>query len=332
MKNVTTTSTRRSLLCTVLGSAIMPMASIVGAQPKYPSRTVVVVSPFSAGGLNDMCSRAVARGLQQTLNETVVVENRPGGNTMIGLEHVARSAPDGHTLVTVSDANMTYLPSLMPNLSFSLEKDFAPITMIGIVPMVIIVRPGLDVNSVRDLIALAKAQPGKLNFASAGVGTAPHMTGELFKFRAGVNMVHVPYKGAMLAVTDVIAGHVDLMFADLGTALNHIKSGKVRAIAITTKERKSTLPDLPPIADTLDGFDARLWIGMAARAGTPVDIIRRLNHDIVASLQKPEIGGLISSQGMTLATNSVEEFTRMIAEDRMRFAKIIRSGGIKLED
>ena len=252
---------------------------------------------------------------------------------MIALEQVARSAPDGHMLITVSDLNMTYLPALVSKTSFSIERDFAPVTLICMVPFLLLVRAGLEANSAADVIKLAKANPGKLSFASAGATSGPRMTGELFKFMAGVDMTHVPYKGAALAITDVMAGHVDLMFADMGSAAALVKGGKVRAIGISALARAGAFPDVPPIDQTgLANFDAKLWIGVCARAGTPPDVIRILNREIVESLKRPEIGGAILSQGVEITTNTPEEFTRMIASDRARFADVIRKTGIKLDE
>ena len=314
---------------TLAASGLRPAA----AQTAFPSRPITVVSPFAPGGLNDVCSRAVARGLQEKFNQTVVVENRPGGNTLIAMEHVARSAPDGHTLITVSDLNMTFLPALVSKLTFSIEKDFVPVTLLCVVPFLLIVRSGLDVNSAADVIKLAKANPGKLSFASAGATSGPRMAGELFKLSSGISMTHVPYRGAALAITDVMAGHVDIMFADMGSAAALVKGGKVRAIGISAPQRAAAFADVPPISETgLPGFDAKLWIGICTRAGTPVDIVRTLNREIIASLKRPEIAGPILGQGVEITTNTPEDFARMIDADRARFAEVIRTTGIKIEE
>jgi tripartite-type tricarboxylate transporter receptor subunit TctC len=302
------------------------------AQPGYPSKTITVVSPFAPGGLNDICARSVAKGLQQAFGQTVIVENRPGANTLLAMGHVARSEPDGHLLVTCTDTNMVYLPTIAPKQSFSLEDDFAPITLICAVPTLLIVRPGLQVNSAADLIAAAKAQPDKLTFGSAGVASVAHIAGELFKYQAGVKMVHVPYRGAILSLTDVIAGHIDVMFADLGTASELVTAGKARAVGITSLRRNAKFPNVPTFDESgLKGFEARLWVGVAARAGTPAEIIRRLNKEIAASMHDPNIGGIIANLGAEIITNSPEEFTAMIVRDRTRFAPILRAAGIKLD-
>jgi tripartite-type tricarboxylate transporter receptor subunit TctC len=322
----------------VTGAAMSVATSAMGwrlaqAQAAFPSRLITVISPFAPGGLNDICSRAVAKGLQEGFRQTVVVENRPGGNTLIALEQVARSAPDGHMLITVSDLNMTFLPTLASKLSFSIERDFAPVTLLCVVPFLLLVRAGLDVNSAGDVIALAKGSPGKLSFASAGATSGPRMAGELFKLSSGISMTHVPYRGAALAITDVMAGHVDLMFADMGSAASLVKAGKVRAIGISVDQRAAAFPELPPISQTgLPGFDAKLWIGVCVRAGTSPDIVQMLNREIIASLDRPEVAGAILSQGVEITTNSPDEFARMIVADRARFAQVIRATGIKLDE
>jgi tripartite-type tricarboxylate transporter receptor subunit TctC len=321
---------RRGILVAAASACIDRVAN---AQATYPSKTVVVVSPFAPGGLNDICARSVANGLRQSFTQqSVIVENRPGGGTLIGLERVARSAPDGHVLATVTDSSMVYLPGMVSKLSYSLEDDFAPITMLCVVPTIIIVRPGLDIRSVRDLISMAKANPGKLTFGSAGIASVAHMAPELFKWRTGIDMTHVPYKGAAPALADVMAGHIDIMFADIGTAAAQVKAGRVRPIAISSLRRSPSMPDVPTIAESgVDGFEVKLWIGLAARAGTPTDIIQRLNREVVSFMQRPEVGGIIAATGAEIVTYSPERFSEIIREDRARFAPIIKAAGIKFE-
>jgi tripartite-type tricarboxylate transporter receptor subunit TctC len=328
------TELNRRIACQWIAASLSATATPVAvrAQTGYPSKTVTVVSPFAPGGLNDMCARAVAKGLQQAFAQPVIVENRPGANTLLAMGQVARSAPDGHLLVTCTDTNMVYLPTIAPKQQFSLENDFAPITLLCAVPTLLIVRPGLQLNSVADLIAAGKAQPGKLTFASAGVASVAHIAGELFKWQAGVNMVHIPYRGAILGLTDVISGHVDLMFADLGTASELITAGRARAVGITSLRRSSKFPDVPTFDETgLKDFEAGLWVGVAARAGTPVEIIRRLNKEIVASMHDPSVGGVIANLGAEIVTNSPDDFEAMIVRERTRFAPILRAAGIKLD-
>jgi tripartite-type tricarboxylate transporter receptor subunit TctC len=320
----------RLIAATGLVTAAAPVD--LWAQAGFPSKTITVVCPFAPGGLNDNCARIVAKGLQQAFGQPVVVENRPGANTLLAMGHVARSAPDGHTLVTCTDTNMVYLPTIAPKQNFSLEEDFAPITLICTVPTMLIVRPGLNVNSAADLIAFAKAEPDKITFGSAGVASVAHIAGELFKYQAGVKMVHVPYRGAMLALTDTMAGHVDVMFADLGTASELVTGGKARAVGITSLRRSPKFPELPTFDESgMKNFQAGLWVGIAARAGTPHEVVSRLNKEIVASMQDPKIGGLLTNLGAEVVTNSPEEFSAMIVRERDRFAPILRAAGIKLE-
>src|SRR5262249_47715134 len=226
---------------------------------------------------------------------------------------------------------MVYFPTIAPNQSFSLENDFAPITLLCVVPTILIVRPGLAVNAVGDLVAMAKAMPGKLTFASAGVASVAHIAAELFKWRAGVNMVHVPYRGAILGLTDVISGHIDLMFADMGTAGELVKGGKARAIAITSLKRSPFYPDIPTFDESgLAGFEQKLWIGVATRAGTPAEIVQRLNREIVASMQRPDVGGAIANLGAEVTSNTPEQFADLIVRDRTRYAPILKAAGISL--
>jgi tripartite-type tricarboxylate transporter receptor subunit TctC len=227
---------------------------------------------------------------------------------------------------------MVYLPTIAPKQTFSLENDFAPITLLCMVPTLLIVRPGLDINSAAELIAMAKAQPGKLTFASAGTASVAHIAAELFKWQAGVNMIHVPYRGAMLGLTDVIAGHVDVMFTDLGTASELVNAGRARAIAVSSMKRAAKFPNIPTFDESgLKNFEARLWIGVAARGGTPRDVIALLNKEIVAGMRNPEIGGVIANLGADVVTNSPQEFSEMIVRERTHFAPILRAAGIKLD-
>ena len=322
---------RRKLLA---AAALAPAATLLGTPARsadFPSRTITVISPFPPGGLNDTSARAVARALQAELGRNAIVENRPGGGTMIALEHLARQAPDGHTLLICGDTNMAVMPHLQPSLSFSLEKDFAPITLLVSAPAVLVVRPSLAVKSLQDLIALAKAQPGKLSYASAGNATPPHMIAEQFKSRTGLAIAHVPFKGATEGLMNVLGGHVDLMFVDLATASAQVKANKVHTLAVSTANRSKLLPDVPTIAESgLPGFEGRAWQGVITRQGTPTEVIHVLNRAIVAGMQRPEIGGIYDAKGAELATSTPEQFAAMIVDERAKAGRLIQQAGIKL--
>ena len=328
-------SRRRKLFT---AATLAPLGILAGGLPgrsraaiAFPTRSLTVISPFPPGGLNDTSARAVAKGLQAELGHTAIVENRPGAGTMIALEHLARQPADGHTILICGDTNMAVMPHLQRNLSFSLEKDFAPITLLVVAPAVLIVRPGLRANSVQELIALAKAQPSKLSYASAGNATPPHMIGELFKLRAGVNISHVPFKGASEGLLNVMGDHVDFMFIDLASASAQVKSGKARALAVTTLTRSKFLPELPTVAESgLPGFEGRAWQGAIARNGTPPEIIATLNRAIVKGMARPEIGGVYEGQGAALNTSTPEQFAAMIADERDKAGKLIKAAGIEL--
>ena len=328
-------SRRRQL---ITAATLTPLGIVAAGLPgrsraaiAFPTRSLTVISPFPPGGLNDTSARAVAKGLQAELGHTAIVENRPGAGTMIALEHLARQPADGHTILICGDTNMAVMPHLQRNLSFSLEKDFAPITLLVVAPAVLIVRPGLKANSVQELIALAKVQPLKLSYASAGNATPPHMIGELFKLRAGVNISHVPFKGASEGLLNVMGDHVDFMFIDLASASAQVKSGKARALAVTTLTRSKFLPELPTVAESgLPGFEGRAWQGAIARNGTPPEIIAMLNRAIVKGMARPEIGGVYEGQGAALNTSTPEQFAAMIADEREKAGKLIKAAGIEL--
>lgn len=315
-----------------LAGATLASATFPGAawsEVEYPSRTITVISPFAPGGLNDICARVVAKGLESAFKQTVVSENRPGASTMVGMAHLARSAPDGYMLLTCSDRIVCF-PTI-GKATFDIEGDFAPITRLVIAPMFLVTRPGLGVKSVTDLIALAKAKP-TLTFASTGPGSTTHLTGELFKARAGVNMIHVPFRGAVPALTDVLGGHIDLMFADLGSAAPFIKSGQLNAIAVASLRRSRTFPNVPTFGESgLSEFEANLWIGLLARAGTPAPIIQRLNREVVATLSNPESASVLTNLGTEIATNTPEGFSELIVKERARLAPILKAENIRAD-
>ncbi len=320
---------RRTILQGFAGTALTILTGPVSAEAEYPSRTITVICPFAPGGINDVCARVVAKGLEAAFQQTVVTENRPGASTLVAMDHLARSAPDGYMLLTCSDRIVCF-PTI-GKTTFDIVNDFAPVTRLIISPMFLVTRPGLEVKSVTGLIALAKAMP-TLTFASTGPGSTTHLTGELFKARAGVTMVHVPFRGSGPALTDVMGGHIDVMFADLGSATPFIRSGKLHAVAVANAQRSRTFPEVPTFAESgLSGFEASLWIGLLARSGTPQAIIQRLNHEVVALLKNPENASILTNLGTEIATNTPEEFAALIVGERARVAPILKAENIRVD-
>jgi tripartite-type tricarboxylate transporter receptor subunit TctC len=318
----------RSAFVLVLG---LMLAAAAQAQ-QYPSRPIRIISPFPPGGFSDLACRAVALGLQQELGGTVLVENKPGAGGLVATEFVVNGPADGYTLLMASNTGLAILPHLVTGLKYDLVKDFAPVSVASHAANILVTRPGLEVKSVKELIALAKSKPGALNFGSSGIGTPQHMIGEMFKSSAGVNLVHVPYKGTMAGLNDIMAGRVDIMFSDLPSAAGLVKSGKLQTLAVSTQARTPFLPEVPTIAESgLPGFAASTWVGIVVRAGTSPEIIQRLSRAMMTSLQKPDVRGGLVNIGAEPGGTTPEQFAKLIAEDGERWGKIIRAANIKLE-
>jgi tripartite-type tricarboxylate transporter receptor subunit TctC len=321
-----------TVLRSLIVVCVLFAAGLHSAAAQYPARPIRVISPFPPGGFSDLACRAVAAGLQQEFGSTVLVENKPGAGGLVATEMVVNSPADGYTLLMASNTGLAILPHLVTGLKYDLVKDFAPVSIASHAANILVIRPGLEVKSVNELIAMAKAKPGSLNFGSSGIGTPQHMIGEMFNAAAGVNIVHVPYKGTMAGLADIMAGRVDIMFSDLPSAAGLVKSGKLSTLAVSTQARTPFLPDVPTIAESgLPGFAASTWVGIVVRAGTPNDIVQRLSRAIVTSLQKPEIRAGLLAIGAEPGGSTPERFAQLIADDGERWGKIIRSAGIKLE-
>jgi tripartite-type tricarboxylate transporter receptor subunit TctC len=303
------------------------LASPVHAQ-SYPARPVRVIVPFAPGGGTDIIARVMAPRLAEALGQQVVVDNRPGGGTIIGAELAARSPPDGYTLFMGLYGTMAINPSLYRKLPYDPVRDFAPVTLVGVGPNVLVVHPSLPAKSVKELIALAKAHPGKLSYASSGTGGAPHLAGELFKAMAHVDMVHVPYKGAGPATIDLLAGHVQVMFAGLGPAIAHVRAGKLHALGVASARRTPALPRVPTIAETLPGFEASSWFGVFVPAGTPQAVIARLNADIAKVMARKDVQEPLMAQGYEALTGTPEELRGLLKRDIARWASVIRDARI----
>jgi tripartite-type tricarboxylate transporter receptor subunit TctC len=298
----------------------------------YPTRPVTLVVAFTPGGASDVLARILARKLEQILGQPFVIENRPGAGGNVAAEAVAHAAPDGYTLFNGNNATLATNAALYKNINFDAEKDFVPIGLIGAQANILVVNPELPVRSMDELIALAKAKPGQLNFASSGHGLAAHLAGELFKTEAKIDLVHVPYKGAAPALQDVIAGHVQMMFATASSVVPHIRDGRLRPLAVTTLKRSMVLPDIPTIDELgLKGFDATTWHGLVAPARTPREIVTTLNRALVATLDDPVVKKSLADLGVDIIGGTPEEFAAYIKSEIPKWTAIVKASGAKLD-
>ena len=317
------------LLCAVLFFASGAPPATFAAD--YPSKPIRIVVPYPPGGFNDTLARTIGQKLHDKWTQPVVVDNRPGGGTTIGTNLVARSAADGYTLLVVSFA-FAVNPALYASLPYDTVKDFTPVVLAATTPNLLVVHPGMPVKSVGDLIALAKAKPGKLNYASAGNGSSNHLSMELFKNLTGVDLVHVPYKGSAPAVIDLIGGQVDVMFDNVPNVLQHVKSGKVRGLAVSSRERSPLVRDLPSVSEAgVSGFDVLVWFGVVAPRGVPLPIVKKLNSEINFILKLPEVMQLFHGQGVEPMGGSPGDFAAFLQSQTTKWAEVIRASGAKAE-
>ncbi len=297
----------------------------------FPSKPIKMVVPFPAGGTVDFFARVVSTKLSESLGQPVLVENRAGAGGNIAVEAVAKSAPDGYTLLMGSEI-VAINTSLYSRLSYDPIKDLAPITLVGTVPNILIVNPALPANSVKELIALAAKSPGKISFASTGQGTSSHLSSELFKLMANVDITHIPYKGGPPAVADLIGGQVSMMFINMPTGIGHVKSGKARILAVSSLRRVSQLPEVPTVDQAgLKGYDTQAWSGLYAPAGTPPEVIAKLNAEVVKILKMPVVREQLAAQGAEPVGDSPEEFARFMRDEIAKWAKLIKISGAKVE-
>jgi tripartite-type tricarboxylate transporter receptor subunit TctC len=298
----------------------------------YPTRPVTLAVAFPPGGASDVLARLLGRKLDQVLGQPFVIDNRPGAGGNVAAEAVAHAAPDGYTLLLGNNAILATNAALYKKVNFDAETDFAPIGLIGSQANILVVNPDLPVNSMAELIALAKANPGKLNFASSGHGLAAHLAGELFKAEAKIDLVHVPYKGAAPALQDVIAGHVQMMFATASSVVSHIRDGKVRALGVTTLKRTAVMPEIPTIDELgLKGFDATSWHGLVAPAHTPKEIIAALHGALLASLDDPGVKKSLGDLGVDIMGGTPEDFSAYIKSEIPKWTAIVKASGAKLD-
>ncbi len=312
-----------ALLCMI---AALPS----GAQP-YPSRSVKIIVPFGVGGSADVYARFLGAKLSEALGQSFVVENRPGGGAVVGSEAVAKSPPDGYTLLMMSNTH-TVNETLIPKKSYVLMKDLAPITGVNYQDLMLAIGAGVPANNLREFIALAKAQPGKFNYASSGPGTPYHMAGELFKSMAGVDIVHVPHKGSDQARVALLGGQVEMMFDAISTMMAQARAGKVKALATTGRTRSSVTPEIPTVAEAgVPGYEATIWLGLMAPAGTPRPVLEKLNMEIVKLINSTEVREGWSKQGAVPMGMSLDQFDKFLRDDIAKWANLVKSTGMKVE-
>lgn len=317
-------------LCAGVSSAML--ACSASAQT-YPAKPIHIVVPFTAGGLLDGLARGLGTELTSALGQPVIVENRPGANTIIGAEAVARAAPDGYTLLFATDATVSINPFLYSKLSYNPERDFVPVSLVAMTIECLLVSASVPVTSVKELVELAKAQPGKLNYASFGPGSSPHLAGEMFKVTTGVDLVHVPFKGVAEVMPALLANQVQVAFSSQAQALPHIRAGKIKALAVFNERRQPTLPDTPTMAEAgYPDFDSRAWFGLMAPAATPREIVAKLSNEIVRIVNAPEFRDkFISGIGLQPVGSTPEQFAAMLRVDRERYAKKVKAANVKLD-
>jgi len=326
-------ATRRAVLAALAGAAALPnLWPLAGrAQARFPSKTIRIIVPFTPGGSNDVVAREIATGLQASLNQTAVVENKPGGGGAIAYSYVAKSPPDGHTMLIVP-ASFTMGPHLSRNPGYHPINDFAPISQVADVPFVVAVPAALPVRTVQELIALAKASPNKLTFGSVGVGTPQHLGGELFKMHAKVDLIHVPFRGATVVIPDLLAGRIDMFICAINSLLSLIREGGLRAIAATSLKRIASLPDVPTMSESgFPGFEVGSGVGLAAPAGTPPEIIDTLHREIAAIIETPGFHERMAAIGVDVVGTTPAEFGKIISDDYEKWGKVIAAAGIKPE-
>jgi tripartite-type tricarboxylate transporter receptor subunit TctC len=313
-------------------AAVLLLAAGTSAAQSYPAKPIRIIVPFPPGGIADLFARVIGQKFSETWGQPGVVENRPGAGGNIGAEIVAKAPPDGYTLVTGSIGTHAVNVSLFSKMAYDPIRDFAPVALIMEAEGLLVLHPSVPVKSVKELIALAKARPGQIAYASAGHGTASHLAGELFKSMAKVDMVHVPYKGNVPALTDLIAGQTSLLFATMPTALPHVQSGRLKALAVASTARSPAAPQLPTIAEAaLPGYSVTNWIGFFAPAGTPRDVVTKLNGEVVRVMQAPDIQKRLAAEGAKFSPWTPDQFAGFVKAEMTKWAKVVKEAGIRVD-
>ena len=319
-------------LCVAGAAAWAGAFGVPGARAQdYPARPIRMIVPFPPGGGNDTMARTIGQKLTEAWGQQVIVDNRPGAGGVIGADLAAKAAPDGYTLLLGGVGPLAIAPNLAPKPPYDSPADFAPIALVAAAPLIVVVHPALPAKSIADLIALARAKPGKIDYASNGKGGSSHLAAELFRITARIELTHVPYKGLSQALTDLIAGQVPLMFSSMVAILPQVRAGKLRGLATTGAKRAAAIPELPAVAETLPGYQAASWYGVLAPARTPQPIVARLNGAIAAMLKSPDVRERMAQEGAEPAGGSPADFAAYIGAERARMAKVIKASGEKFE-
>ena len=322
---------RHFLFSSICGLIALVAAPLVHAQP-YPNKPVTIIVPYPPGGTSDILARALGQKLGDALGQTILVQNKPGANGNLGADFVSKSAPDGYTLLLADIGALAISPSLY-KLAFDPVTDFSPVTMVAYSPHILVVHPSVPVNSAKELITLAKSKPGKMNFAASSIGSAPHLAGIDFASRAGVDWAYIPYKGGAQAITDMAGGQADVMFNGMLATYPHVKSGKLKILAVSSSKRMSAIPDVPTVAEAagLDGFQTGSWQGVLAPPNTPKEIVARLSSEIVKILNTAEMKERLAVQGAEVLTNTPEQFSAFIRDEKSRWGQVVKAANLKLE-
>ena len=321
---------RRIFLHLAAGVAVLPAVSSIATAQAYPTRPVRIIVGFAAGGPNDILARLLGQWLSERVGQPFIVENRPGASGNIATEAVVRAPPDGYTLLMVG-ANSAINATLYDKLNFNFVRDIAPVAPIVRFPYLMVVNPSVPAKTLPEFIAYTKANPGKISMASPGIGTTPHVNGELFKVMTGINMVHVPYRSAAAVMTDLLSGQVQLYFGTTASSLEYVRAGKLRALAVTIERRLDALPDIPAVAEFVPGYEASGWFGVGAPSNTPVEIIDKLNKEIDAGVADPKMKARLADLGGIALTGSPSDFGKLIVEETEKWGKVVKFAGVKAD-
>jgi len=322
---------QKAKLAAALACATAVFAAPEAGAQAYPAKPIRIVVPYPPGGSGTIIARLLGQKLTESWGQQVIVDSRPGASGMIGAELVAKAPPDGYTLLAGYTAEVAINLSLFAKIAYDPRRDFEPIALMGVVPMVLLVHPSVPVKSVKDLTDLARRKPGEMTYASAGPGSPAHLAHELLKRSAGVDMVHVPYKGAAPALIDLLGGHVFTYFSGMPPAMPHVRGGKLRGLAVSTAKRSSAAPDIPSVGEAIPGFDIPTWFSLLAPAGTPRDIVARLNAETVRALNSPDVKPKLAEQGAETASLTAEQFAAFVKAEIEKYARIVKESGARVE-